>query len=74
MVTCERWWQSEEVPEYKKTNATPRENYRQISLTLMHGKAMDEIILETISKHMKNQKVGRNSHPLFMKEISYFIW
>lgn len=75
MIAYERLWQSEEVAEYKeKTNATPRENYRQISLTFKHGKVTEEIILEATYEHMKNQKVARNSHHAFMKEISYFIW
>ena len=41
----------------KKENAW---NYRPVSLTLIPGKVMGQLILETISKHFSGKKIIRN--------------
>ncbi|KGL80585.1 hypothetical protein N309_11346, partial [Tinamus guttatus] len=66
-IIFERSWRVEEVPEdWKKANVTPvfkkvkREdpgNYRPVSLTSVPGKVMEQLILETISRHVKEKKV-----------------
>jgi len=47
-------------------------NHRLVSLTLGPRKAMEQLILETISKHI-NDKVIRSSKHGFIKGKSYFI-
>ena len=61
-----------EVPEEWK-NKTPVSkeknlgNYRPVILTLILGKATEQIFPETISKHTKDKKVNGSSHHGFMK-------
>lgn len=42
-------------------------NYRVVNLTLVPGKKIDEIILKTISKHIKTKKVIWSSQQGFLK-------
>lgn len=42
---------------FKKGRKEVLENYRPVSFTLIPGKVMETIILEIISKHVKNKKV-----------------
>ncbi|KGL80704.1 hypothetical protein N309_05451, partial [Tinamus guttatus] len=66
-IIFERSWRAGEVPEdWKKAKVTPvfkkgkREepgNYRPVSLTSVPGKVMEQLILETISRHVKEKKV-----------------
>ncbi|GAB0184089.1 mitochondrial enolase superfamily member 1 [Grus japonensis] len=77
----ERLWQVGEVPEdwmranvpsiFKKGKKKDQGNYKLVNLTSIPGKVMD-ILLGTISKHMKNKVIG-GSQRGFMKGKSRLI-
>ncbi|CAM4661454.1 unnamed protein product [Lepidochelys olivacea] len=77
----ENSWPSGEVPDdWKKANVVPifkkgkKEdpgNYRPVSLTSVPGKIMEQVLKESILKHLEGRKVFRNSQHGFTKGKSY---
>ncbi|KAK4831696.1 hypothetical protein QYF61_018748 [Mycteria americana] len=67
LIIFEQSWQLGEVPEnWRKANVTPSfkkgkkeepGNYKLVTLTLIPGKMTEQLILETISSHLKDKKM-----------------
>ncbi|CAM5155124.1 unnamed protein product [Natator depressus] len=76
-IIFENSWRSGEVPDdWEKANVVPifkkgkKEdpgNYRPVSLTSVSGKIMDQVLKESILKHLEERTVIRNIHHGFTK-------
>jgi len=58
------WPKANVAPIFKKGKGDGLGNYRSISLSLIPGKVMEQILLENIFKYMKDKKVIESSLPL----------
>lgn len=70
MVTgkvSEDWKKKDVTPIFKKSKKENPKNHRLLSFTLIPGKVIKKLILETVSKHMKYKKVTRSSQNAFRK-------
>lgn len=75
-------WQLEEAPKnWRKTNITPlfkkgkkenTGNYRLVNLTLITGRVIEQLIRESISRHVKDEKVIRSDQQGFTMGKSCF--
>ncbi|CAM5178580.1 unnamed protein product [Eretmochelys imbricata] len=81
-IIFENVWRSAEVPDnWKKANIASMflkgkkenlENYRPFSLISVPGKIMEQVLKESILKHLEERKVIRNSQHGFTKGKSCF--
>ncbi|CAM4630454.1 unnamed protein product [Lepidochelys kempii] len=79
-IIFEKSWKTGEIPEdwkrahkvliYKKGNKGNPGNYRPVSLTSVPGKIMEQIIKESICKHLEDNKVISNSQHGFVRNKS----
>lgn len=50
------WTKANVTPVFKKGKEKGPVNYKRISLTLILGEVMEQILLETISEHIKDKR------------------
>ncbi|CAM5075663.1 unnamed protein product [Natator depressus] len=67
------WKEANVVPIFKKGKKEDPGNYRPVSLTSVPGKIMEQVLKESILKHLEERKVIRNSQHGLTKGKSCLI-
>lgn len=67
----EVWRKTNVTPTFKKGKKEDPRNHKPVSLISIPGKRMEQLMLKTISRHMKNKKVIGSSQHGFTKEKSF---
>ncbi|CAM4425704.1 unnamed protein product [Lepidochelys kempii] len=63
----DEWQKATVVPIFRKGKKEDPGNYRQVSLISVPGKIMEQVLKESILKHLEERKVIRNSQHGFIK-------
>lgn len=70
MKDCGIWEKANVIPVFMKGKEENIENYRLVMFNLIPGRVMDQIIVEIISKHMKEKVIGSSQHGLMMENCA----
>lgn len=62
----EDWKQANVTAIFRKGKKEDPVESRPVSLTSVPGKVLEQLILESISKHTKDKKVSENSQHVFI--------
>jgi len=66
-------WKANVTPVFKKDKKKDPGHYRPASLTSVPAKVMEQLILESIFRHINNKNIIRNSQHDFTKGKSNLI-
>ncbi|GAB0181744.1 mitochondrial enolase superfamily member 1 [Grus japonensis] len=72
-VIPEDWKNKNFILIFKKGKKEYLGNYRPVNLTLIYGMVMEQILMDTISKHIKDRRMPESSKHGFMKRKSCLI-